>query len=232
MPISPKQISRSNGRAGRSLFNVLVVGNRPVVRLGISAIIRDCPDFKLYSEVADTAEALQAAKLGKPDLAVVDIDVRNQLGLSFIHELKRAWHGVSILTLSHQPDAYFAGQVLAAGATGYVTIWEGLPALTEAMQTVARGQTYLRASLLSMFGGSRGHNGTVSIDDPTLRLTERELQVFDLIGSGDSTKKIARRLRLSVHTIETYRERIRCKLGDLDGAELVYQAIVWKLLNG
>ncbi|HEV3344801.1 MAG TPA: response regulator transcription factor [Pirellulales bacterium] len=232
MGAAAKQLARSNGRNARPAFDVLVIGTRPIVRLGILAILDESPNFRLCGEAADASEALQAARLRQPDLAVVDIDVRGNVGLKLIQQLKQSFDGLSILALSHQPDAYFAGQVLAAGARGYVTTWEDGRAIAEAMQAVAQGQTYLRANLVGLFAAPSGNNGSVATAEPTMLLTQRELEVFDLIGSGRATKQIARQLRLSVHTIETYRERIRNKLGDLDGAELVYQAIVWKLLNG
>jgi DNA-binding NarL/FixJ family response regulator len=176
-------------------------------------------------------DAVEAARLYHPDLAIVHLDVRNNVGLNLIAQFRQHCPGLSILALSHQGDAYFAGQALAAGATGYVTSLEDLPALAEAVQTVGHGQTYLRANLVNTFTKWSGTNGSATTVEPTKLLTPRELQVFDAIGLGHSTKKIARQLHLSVHTIETYRERIRNKLGDLDGSELVYQAIVWKLLN-
>jgi DNA-binding NarL/FixJ family response regulator len=226
-----KQFVRSGNRRVRPAFDVLVIGTRPIVRLGILAILHESPNLRLCGEAADPAEAMQAASLHRPDLAVVDIDVRGNVGLKLIQQLKKSFDGLSILALSHQPDAYFAGQVLAAGARGYVTTWEESRAIADAMQAVAQGQTYLRANLVGLFAAPSGNNGSAATAEPTMLLTQRELEVFDLIGSGRATKQIARQLRLSVHTIETYRERIRSKLGDLDGAELVYQAIVWKMLN-
>lgn len=227
-----KQTSRIPSRHARPTFDVLVISARPIVRLGILAILNQAREFRLCGDVADAEEALQTAMTHRPDLAIVDIDVRGDIGLKLVQQLKQCTEGLSILAISHQPDAYFAGQVLAAGATGYVTSWEDATAIAEAIKTVAGGKTYLRANLSSTFAGTTKRNGAVTIEDPTLLLTQRELQVFDSMGTGLSTKQIARQLRLSVHTIETYRERIRGKLGHLDGSQLIHHAIVWKLLNG
>jgi DNA-binding NarL/FixJ family response regulator len=231
MGAAVKPTARSNRRNAPSAVHVLVISSRPVVRLGIRAFLQETPRFELCGEVADASDAVEAARLYHPDLAVVDLDVRCNVGFKLIAELKQTCYGLSILALSHQGDACFAGQVLAAGATGYITTWEDLSALAEAFQTVGNGQTYLRANLVNTFTEWPSKNKSATTVEPTMLLTQRELQVFDAIGSGHSTKKIARQLHLSVHTIETYRERIRSKLGDLDGSELVYQAIAWKLLN-
>ena len=231
MKLLTQNVDSRNGKGTMTSIKVLVVSDQPLVRLGILSLLNVDPQLFSCGEACDAAGAMKMAAEQAPKLIVVDVHLKGRIDLKLIKKLREDQPQVFILAISMQTDSLFAGQVLAAGANGYVTGEDDAKSVAEALKTVARGRTYLSANLVQRFTPTMANHAPLEAKDPASLLTERELQVFELIGSGQSTKRIAGQLKLSVHTVETYRERIRAKLGVDDGSEMAYHAIVWQLLN-
>ncbi len=208
---------------------VLVVDDHPLVREGLVARIGAQSDLQVCGEAADADEALRLIRLTHPAIAVVDLALRSGSGLELIKRVTESGSGPKMLVVSAYDEALFAERALRAGAQGYINKQELQGSIIDAIRRVLRGELYLSAATSQRLahqalGGQPRRHG---ID----ALTDREMQVFSLIGRGHPTRKIAEQLHLSVHTIESHREKIRSKLELRTGAELVHNAVLWVLEN-
>ncbi|MFO0912548.1 MAG: response regulator transcription factor [Pirellulales bacterium] len=211
--------------AGTSNSRLAVISDHPLIRLAVLELARQNNFCLCCAEATTAEEAVRCVAESDPDVAFVDLSFSSGMGLHLIEELHSANPRTRLLASSPHDDLLYAGQVIGAGALGYLHRSAGPEEIQDAIQSVANGKTFVGRQFTKPFLGD-GQSGT-----PFGRLTQREAQVFELIGQGDSTKRIARKLGLRTNTVETYRERIRGKLGAKDGADLVYRAIVWVLLN-
>jgi DNA-binding NarL/FixJ family response regulator len=210
----------------KSPAQILVVDDHPIVRLGIRQMISTAPSLAICCE-ADSAEAaLEAARRSKPDLAIVDLSLEHGNGLELIRALGDAVPGLPVLVLSMHDEALFAERALRAGARGYIMKQEAIDGLVVAIQQVLSGQIYVSKRV------SQGVLERVGREAPAPggrlgNLTDRELEVFELIGRGLSTAVIADRLSVSVKTIETYRSNIKTKLNLKNATDLLRYAATW-----
>jgi DNA-binding NarL/FixJ family response regulator len=206
---------------------VLLVDDHPLVREGLAARIAMQPDLEVCGEAADVDEALALLDATDPAVVTVDITLKSGHGLDLIKKISGKKSRPRVLVVSAHDEALFAERALRAGAHGYVNKHEAQGTVIDAIRTVLRGERYLSAEVTrrlvdqAIAGGSK-RRGIESLSD-------RELEIFELIGDGESTSDIARRLHLSVHTVETHRENIRIKLNLRRGTELVRHAVQWVL---
>jgi DNA-binding NarL/FixJ family response regulator len=200
------------------------------MREGLSVRISAQPDMLICGEAASAHEALAKAHATHPHLMTVDIALADSHGLDLINETRARFPGVRMLVVSAYPDCQFAERALRAGAHGYVNKQQCQDQVVSAIRAVMRGQRYLSQEVTQHLVEAVGR-GYVTAEDPVQRLSNREMQVFQLIGQGKSTGSIARSLHLSVHTIETHREKIRHKLGIGSGTELARVAIEYSLIH-
>ena len=190
-------------------------------------LIEQKPDLTICGEADNAAEALELMAAARPDVAIVDLALRDSSGLDLIKDIRARFPGVSVLVLSMRDESVYAERALRAGARGYITKEEGTVRVIEGIRKVLDGEIYLSEKmsakvLRSMVPGRRG-----GAEPGTDSLSDRELEVLGLIGTGLGTAEIAEQLHLSVKTVETYRERLKEKL-NLDGAaELLKYAITW-----
>jgi DNA-binding NarL/FixJ family response regulator len=205
---------------------LLVVDDHPIVRLGVRQMISADPALSICGEVDSAEAALTWVGRHAADLALVDLSLGGSPGLELIRALRQAVPELPILVLSMHDETLFAERVLRAGARGYIMKQEAIDGLTQAIHHVLAGRTYLSdrmaQRLLAQLGGRRPKGG-----DRLERLTDRELEVYELVGRGESTAAIAARLGVSVKTIETYRSNIKTKLNLKDANELIRHASTW-----
>jgi DNA-binding NarL/FixJ family response regulator len=212
---------------------ILIVDDHPLVREGIVARLAAETDFVVCGEAANVNDAVQLARMTQPTVMIVDLALqRGESGLDVIKAITKADEvpRPKILVVSAYEGSRFAERALRAGAHGYINKQELQGSMIEAIHAVLRGEIYLNADLTQHFLLRTRSGGGPAVAEEGL--TDRELQVFDLIGRGKSTRAIAEQLGLSVHTIETHREKIRVKLNLRNGTELMQRAVRWVLENG
>ena len=218
-----KQPESANGKT-----KVLVVDDHSVIRQGLARLIEMQPDLVVCGEAANAAESLEAIKTLSPDIAIVDILLdRDISGLELIKQIRTNHFQLPVLVLSMYDETVFAERVVRAGAKGYVMKTEPPEVIIVAIRRILEGKIYLSDNMstrmLSSFVKGRGEPAEFSVS----RLTDRELEILELIGRGLGTSKIAEKLFLSVKTVETHRTHIKQKLQLGDGSRLLQYAIEW-----
>ncbi len=209
------------------MTRILIVDDHPLVRTGFAQLIGDCPDLEVCGEAGDMAEALRQIDSIHPDLAIIDLSLAGGSGLDLIEHIKSRDKKILMLVASMHDETLYAERVLAAGARGYINKQEAQDSIIRAIRQVLSGKVYLSQKMTDrlLSGMVDANNETRDIDS----LSNRELQVFELIGEGVSTSKIAEQLNLSVKTIETHQSHIKKKLGLGSAHELNQRAIRWAM---
>ena len=208
---------------------ILIVDDHPAVRDGLAVRISSQPDMEVCGEAADVADALEVFEATEPDLVVVDIQLKTGDGLDLVKRLKVRNEDALILVWSMYPDALYAPRALRAGALGYINKEKTTDRIVDAIRRVGDGKVYVSEEMAEKLlsdkvGGQRSVNAS-----PVDSLSDRELEVFRLIGDGLTASEIARRLHLSTHTIDTHRQRIKQKLNLETASELTRTATRWML---
>ncbi len=205
---------------------IFIVDDHPMMRDGLRQLIGNEPDLEVCGEADDGPEALQQIDALKPSLAIVDITLRTTSGLELIKDLHIRRPDLPVLVVSMHDESLYAERVLRAGGRGYIMKQEGGKKLIEAIRRVLEGRTYvsekMAANILDIFSGRR-----LDTSSPVEKLSDREFEVFQLIGLGLSTKEIAGRLHVSVKTIEVHRVNIKQKLNVQTAPELIRFAVRW-----
>ena len=212
---------------------VLIVDDHPAVREALAMRIGLQPDLEVCGEAADLSEALRLVADTQPDVAVIDISLKTGCGIDLIKRIKDRNDTVRMLVWSTHGESLYAERALKAGALGYINKDQATNKIVEAIRRVREGKVYLSDAMVeSMLHRTVGGGPEEVTRSPLDALSDRELEVFRLIGQGVKTAEIAERLHLSGKTIETYRVRIRAKLDLNDGTELAHFATRWMLENG
>jgi DNA-binding NarL/FixJ family response regulator len=210
---------------------VLLVDDHPLVRRGVADVIAREPDLEICGEAADVVEALNEVERTNPDLVVVDLSLKTGHGIELIEKIKARDSHVKSLVSSMHDETLFAERVLRAGAMGYITKQEPPEMLVKAIRQVLRGEVYLSPRMTSRLL-RRVASGTTPQEDPVQGLSNREVEVYEMIGQGLTIQQIALRLHLSPKTVETHREKIKQKLNVKNSAELNRRAVQWVLERG
>lgn len=204
---------------------VFVVDDHPVVRRGLVQMIDNEADLAVCGQGEDAYAAIRAIRDAKPDLALVDISLKDADGIELVKELKSQGLDVPVLVLSMHDETLYAERALRAGARGYIMKQEAPETLIGAIRKVLSGEIYVSpkmgGTLLQRMVGGRNSEAV----SPMERLTDRELEVFRMIGAGQTVKEIADKLCLSAKTVEAHREHIKEKLNLRTSAELLRFAI-------
>jgi len=210
--------------AGKSKYRVLLVDDHPILRKGLAELINQEVDLTVCGEAEEAPKAFEAVGVLNPDVAVVDISLKGGNGLELIKNIKARYPDLPLLVLSMHDETLYAERALRAGSLGYIMKEEAIEKVLTAIRHVIAGEIFLsdrmKGRLLNQLVGGRIKQGSSSIDS----LSDRELEVFRLIGEGRGTRQIAEELRLSVRTVEAYREYIKDKLNLKNGTELVQHA--------
>jgi DNA-binding NarL/FixJ family response regulator len=221
-----KQMVRQDEVATRKM-RVILVDDHPIVRQGLTQLLQHDPDLAVVGEAESPVEALKVIDDLKPDIALVDITLKDASGIELVKDIRVRHPQLPVLVLSMHDESFYAERVLRAGARGYVTKEEAPEKVLNAIKRVLAGEIYVSEKMASrmlskLVDGRPGTEG-FSLE----RLTDRELEVFELIGQGVGTRNIAKKLHLSVKTIESHRENIKRKLKLKNAAELLQHAIQW-----
>ena len=206
---------------------VFLVDDHPLVREWLSQLIEREQDLAVCGEAEDTQEALEKIEQTRPDIVVADISLKNTHGLELVKDLQARLPSLPVLVLSMHDESLYAERVLRAGAKGYITKQEATKKILQAVRQVLNGQIYISEKMASRMVHKMVLGRTDSPQSPIERLTDRELEVFQLIGRGQGTRRIAEELHLGVKTVESYRARIKEKLKLEDGTQLLQHAIQW-----
>ena len=203
---------------------VFLVDDHPAMRQGLKELIDQEADLYVCGQAADIPSALEGIEKTKPDIAIVDLTLKESSGLELIKDLKVRRNDLPVLVLSMHGEALYAERVVRAGGRGYIMKEATTEKIIEAIRCVLAGDIYLSADISSKVLKKMAgvHDGSV---DSIENLSDRELEVFELIGRGLRTSDIAVRLNLSIKTIESYREHIKQKL-DLENAAMLTRAAV------
>jgi DNA-binding NarL/FixJ family response regulator len=212
-------------------INILIIDDHPLVRQGLTGLLSSEPDFHVCGEAASLAEARQALASATPDVVIVDLTLKDGNGIELIKDLKSQSPPIKTLALSMHDELMFAERVLRAGGMGYVSKEEASHTIVQAVRTVSAGKLYLSPRMTEQVM-NRAFSGADLSRSPLERLSDREMEVFELIGQGLTVRAIASRLQLSPKTIETHREHIKEKLSLANATELTKHAVQWVLQRG
>lgn len=212
-------------------YRVLLVDDHPLVRRGLADVIAREPDLETCGEAADVQEAIREVERTNPDVVVIDLTLKTGHGIELIERLKSRDSQIKILVSSMHDEMLFAERVLRAGAMGYITKQEPPEALLRAIRQVLGGEVYLSPRMTTRLL-RRVAAGAPAQTDPVHSLSNRELEVYEMIGQGLTIQQIASRLHLSPKTVETHREKIKQKLNLKSSTELNRRAVQWVLERG
>jgi DNA-binding NarL/FixJ family response regulator len=206
---------------------IFLVEDHPITREGFAHLLNLEPDFQVCGQIGTAAGALRAIAAANPDLVIVGLSLADASGLDLIKNLLQLEPDRPVLVLSTYDEVLYADRVVRAGARGYLN--KGLPTaeVLGAIRKVLRGGVFLSERMQSRLLGKLTAGLPAGLISDAQQLSDRELEVFRLIGEGCSTRRIAAQLRLSVSTVGTYRAKIKDKLGLASPAELVQRAVAW-----
>ncbi len=206
---------------------ILLVDDHPLMRKGLALTLEAEPDLEVVGQAADAEEALDLFDRLDPGLVLVDVSLPGMSGIELTKHLVARQEDLHILVVSRHDEALYAERAVRAGARGYVSKLEADEQIVKAVRYVLRGGIYLSDELKDrmLFGAAAGRKD--AMQSPLEVLSDRELEVFELTGRGLPTREIAERLHLSVKTVESYRARIKTKLGLESGTELMQHAVRW-----
>ncbi len=212
-----------------AVARVLVVDDHPIMRQGYSQLISLQPDLEMCGEAADVQEALRAVETTHPDLVIIDISLKDSNGIELMKQLRARDPHLKMLVVSMHDESLFAERALHAGASGYINKEETTEKLIDALRHVLAGKIFLSPAMTErMLNRAAGHNDDLQ-ESPLASLSDRELEVFELIGKGLTTRRIASKLHLSSKTVDTYRQNIKTKLNLSNATELTLHAAQWAL---
>ena len=225
-----KKIRKVNGKA-----RVLVVDDHPLIREGLRQMIELQPDLIFHGEAPDAQSAMAAVMAKRPDLVLLDLRLGNGDGLELIKFFRARFPELRILVVSQFDETIYAERTLRAGAHGYVMKEQPTSEVLAAIKAILSGQLYVGTRLAAIALHKMLETKPGNHEHPASgieMLTDRELQIFHLLGAGLKAQKIAQELKLSVKTVETHRENIKHKLGFGSAVELAHHAVSWVQTNG
>ena len=219
-------IAEKLGHGGKK--TVFVVDDHPLLRQGLALLINQQEDLEVCGEAEEAQDAMQAIAQKSPDILIVDISLSGPDGLDLLKNIRASYPSLPVLILSMHDEAIYAERALRARANGYIMKQEATEKVLIAVRRILNGDVYLsdrmaNKMLQQYIGGASAIQSRISA------LSDRELEVFRLIGEGRGTREIAEELHLSIKTVETYQAHIKEKLSLRSGRELIQHAIQWKV---
>ncbi len=208
---------------------IFIVDDHPIVRNGLSLLIAQEDDLEVCGEAGDSVDAIEKISKLKPDVALVDISLDGSNGIDLTRALKLRVPKTAVLMLSMHDESLYAERSMRAGARGYLMKQESPETVIEAIRQVLAGELYLSDPVKSLLLKEMldGTSSDTRLSGGVQSLSDRELEIFHLLGTGLSTRDVAASLGLSVKTVETHREHIKRKLGVKTATELLHRAIRW-----
>jgi DNA-binding NarL/FixJ family response regulator len=221
-------MSRTRLNSSAPKCKVFLVDDHPIVRQGLALFIEREPDLMVCGEAEDATSALQAIREAAPDFVILDISLNGPDGLELLKTLRVRYPNLPALILSMHDESVYAERALRAGANGYIMKQEAADKVITAIRHILGGDVYLSDRLTKQML-QQFVNGSISPRDPLAKLSDRELEVFRLIGAGHGTRQIADELHVSTKTVESYQAHIKEKLALRNARELVQHAVEWSL---
>jgi DNA-binding NarL/FixJ family response regulator len=219
-------MTRKPADADSTKAKVLIVDDHPVVREGLAMHLATQPDLQVCGEAEDLPGAVALLASARPDVAIIDISLKNSNGVDLIRRIRDRNDAVRILVWSMYPEYLYAERAIRAGAQGYLHKGQATHHVLDAVRAVLQGRVYVSAVIaerLVQRAVGRKPEERSAIDS----LSDRELEAFQLIGEGMTTDSIAEKMHVSPKTVETFRARIKEKLGISNFAELIQRAAQW-----
>lgn len=214
-------------RAGKA--RVMLVDDHPIVRQGLANLIDAEEDLVVCSQAEDAEQALRVLPEAKPDVVIVDISLRDRSGLELLKDIRARDADLPMLVLSMHDESLYAERALRAGAQGYVMKQEATGKVLDAIRRVLNRELYVSEKMAVRLASQTVRARSTVRENPISRLSNRELEVFTLIGRGLGTREIATKLLLSIKTVEAHREHIKDKLSLRTGTELMRYAVQYTL---
>jgi DNA-binding NarL/FixJ family response regulator len=213
--------------AKKNPARIFIVDDHPLLRQGIAQLINQEKDMEVCGEADEPNKAMSIIEATKPDIVILDLALKGASGIEVLKNLKVRFPKLIVLILSMHDESVYAHRALRAGAAGYIMKQEASDKVLTALRKILNGEVYLSDELGTrmlnrLVGGRSSLSGS-----PIEELSDRELEVFGLIGQGHGTRPIAEKLHLSVKTVESHRAHIKEKLNLKNATELVHQAIQW-----
>lgn len=226
-PASKKKSPAPAQTPGTAQRRVLLIDDHPFMRAGLAQLINAQPDLVVCGEAGNPVEAFQSLAKIKPELVLSDLTMPGRSGLEFIKDLRAALPDLAILVVSMHDEVVFAERALRAGARGYIMKEAGGENLLAAIRQVLRGEVYVSPRMSSQILNNLSTRRPRGSTSPIEQLTDREFEVFQLIGQGKSTRDVAEQLHLSSKTVDVHRSHIKEKLGLKDTTALIRHAVRW-----
>jgi DNA-binding NarL/FixJ family response regulator len=208
---------------------VLVVDDHPLMRQGLALLINQQQDMLVCGEAEEAQAAMQAIAHLHPDIMILDISLTGPDGLELLKHVRATNPDLPVLVLSMHDEAIYAERALRARANGYIMKQEATEKVLIAVRRILNGEIYLSERMSNKLLQQYIGGGPSMIQSRIASLSDRELEVFRLIGEGQATREIAEKLHLSIKTVETYQAHIKEKLALRSGRELIQHAIQWKI---
>lgn len=229
-PSAKKSPAGETGATARR--RILIVDDHPFMRAGLAQLIERQPDLRVCGEAGHPAESLQLLAAHGADLVLTDMTMPGRSGLDFLKDLQALHPALPILVVSMHDELVYAERALRAGARGYIMKEAGGENLLAAIRQILGGQVYVSPRMSAQFLDSFSGRKSRQADSPFGKLTDREFEVFQLIGRGRSTREIAQQLGLSTKTIDVHRANLKAKLDLQDTTALVRHAVRWVETEG
>jgi DNA-binding NarL/FixJ family response regulator len=208
-------------------LRIYIVDDHALFRKGLAALINAESDMEVCGEGEDCAVATQNILRIKPDLVIVDISLKGNNGIELIKNIKAVEPQIQVVVLSMHDESIYALRVLRVGAKAYVMKQDAATAVVDAIRWVRKGQLYVSEYVASQMLNRYAQGEEIGDDSPVSSLSDRELEVLNLIGSGVPTREIAARLHVSIKTIETHRAHIKSKLNLTSASQLIQFCVRW-----
>jgi DNA-binding NarL/FixJ family response regulator len=206
---------------------IVIVDDHPLFRKGLEELIHSDGSFAVCGEAGNAAEAMEVIRKLNPDLAIVDLSLPGANGIELIKNVRAEFPKLPILVLSMHDESLYALRALRAGAEGYVMKHEAMTNVIQAIREVFNGRPYLSPAMAAQVITKFAHRDAEGATDPVERLSDRELEVLELIGKGTEVRQIAKLLHLSPKTVETHRAHIKDKLDLKNSREVARFALQW-----
>ncbi len=208
-------------------IKVIIVEDHPIFRMGMKELIDSEKDIDVVGEAENVRKALNLIGEKRPDLVIVDLSLKDSNGIELVKEIHNHYKSIYSLVLSMHDESLHAERCIMAGAKGYIMKQEASESVVTAIRHIMSGKIYVSPDIMNSILNKFQKQPDLINESPLKQLTDRELEIFQLIGLGMSSKDIAIQLMISIKTVGTYRERIKEKLGFKHGGKLVRHAVIW-----
>jgi DNA-binding NarL/FixJ family response regulator len=211
---------------------IFIVDDHPIVREGLALMVNREPDLVVCGDAEEASAALQGINADRPDFLIIDISLSGPDGLELLKSIRTRHPNLPVLVLSMHDESIYAERALRAGANGYIMKQEATDRVLVAVRQILSQKVYVSDRVANRMLQQYISGSTSSKQSSIADLSDRELEVFRLIGDGHSTRMIAEELHLSIKTVESYQAHIKDKLSLRTGRELVQRAIQWSISEG